>query len=163
MQENIEMEEVVSRSVQEDLEKVFSFFPALSEEQKSQYAQLYPLYQDWNSKINLISRKDIDNLYIHHVLHSLAIAKVLKFEPGARVLDVGTGGGFPGIPLAVMFPQAQFHLVDSIGKKIMVAREIASAIGLRNVTAANARAENLPGSFDFVVSRAVTSLDMEDR
>ena len=104
------MEEVVSRSVQEDLEKVFSFFPALSEEQKSQYAQLYPLYQDWNSKINLISRKDIDNLYIHHVLHSLAIAKVLKFEPGARVLDVGTGGGFPGIPLSVMFPQAQFHL-----------------------------------------------------
>ena len=106
------MEEVVSRSVQEDLEKVFSFFPALSEEQKSQYAQLYPLYQDWNSKINLISRKDIDNLYIHHVLHSLAIAKVLKFEPGARVLDVGTGGGFPGIPLAVMF--SPIHMTNAV-------------------------------------------------
>ena len=158
MQENIEMEEVVSRSVQEDLEKVFSFFPALSEEQKSQYAQLYPLYQDWNSKINLISRKDIDNLYIHHVLHSLAIAKVLKFEPGARVLDVGTGGGFPGIPLSVMFPQVQFHLVDSIGKKIKVVQAVADALGLQNVQAEQCRAETLTSRYDFIVSRAVTRL-----
>ena len=158
MKERIEMEEVVARSVEEDLEKVFSFFPALSEEQKRQFAQLYPLYQDWNSKINLISRKDIDNLYMHHVLHSLAIAKVVKFEPEARILDVGTGGGFPGIPLAIMFPSAQFHLVDSIGKKIKVVQAVADALGLRNVQAEQCRAETLTSRYDFIVSRAVTRL-----
>lgn len=117
-----------------------------------------PLYEDWNSKINVISRKDVEQLYERHILHSLGIAKVTGFAPGTRILDVGTGGGFPGIPLAIMFPDCEFTLVDSIGKKIKVVQEVASALNLKNVTALNARAENVPGKFDFVVSRAVTRL-----
>jgi 16S rRNA (guanine527-N7)-methyltransferase len=137
---------------------IFKYFPDLSEIQKFQFAQLYSLYKEWNEKINVISRKDIDNLYINHVLHSLGIAKVISFKPGAAILDVGTGGGFPGIPLAIMFPQSQFHLVDSIGKKITVVKNIAESLGLTNVTAEQARAEQLKGEYDFIVSRAVTRL-----
>ncbi len=137
---------------------ILKYFPDLSESQKFQFAQLYSLYKEWNEKINVISRKDIDNLYINHVLHSLGIAKVISFEPGAAILDVGTGGGFPGIPLAIMFPQSQFHLVDSIGKKITVVKNIAESLGLINVTAEQARAEQLKGEYDFIVSRAVTRL-----
>jgi 16S rRNA (guanine527-N7)-methyltransferase len=137
---------------------ILKYFPELSESQKFQFAQLYSLYKEWNEKINVISRKDIDNLYINHVLHSLGIAKVISFEPGAGILDVGTGGGFPGIPLAIMFPQSQFHLVDSIGKKITVVKNIAESLGLTNVTAEQARAEQLKGEYDFIVSRAVTRL-----
>ena len=139
-------------------EDLFPFFPGLDERQRDQFREIYPLYEDWNSKINLVSRKDIDNLYMHHVLHSLAIAKVVKFEPEARILDVGTGGGFPGIPLAIMFPSAQFHLVDSIGKKIKVVQAVADALGLRNVQAEQCRAESLTSRYDFIVSRAVTRL-----
>ena len=130
----------------------------MSELQRSQFAQLYSLYKDWNDKINVISRKDIDNLYINHVLHSLSIARVIRFQPGAAILDVGTGGGFPGIPLAIMFPDSQFHLVDSIGKKITVVKNIVQSLGLTNVTAEQARAEQLKGEYDFIVSRAVTRL-----
>lgn len=119
---------------------------------------LQPLYKEWNDKINVISRKDIDNLYVNHVLHSLAIAKITPFKPGARVLDVGTGGGFPGIPLAILFPETQFHLVDSIGKKITVVKNVASGLGLNNVTAEQIRAEQVKGEYDFIVSRAVTRL-----
>ena len=137
---------------------ILKYFPDLSEIQKFQFAQLYSLYKEWNEKINVISRKDIDNLYINHVLHSLGIAKVVFFEPGAAILDVGTGGGFPGIPLAIMFPQSQFHLVDSIGKKITVVKNIAESLGLTNVTAEQARAEQLKNEYDFIVSRAVTRL-----
>ena len=137
---------------------ILKYFPDLSESQKFQFAQLYSLYKEWNEKINVISRKDIDNLYINHVLHSLGIAKVISFEPGAAILDVGTGGGFPGIPLAIMFPQSQFHLVDSIGKKITVVKNVAESLGLPNVTAEQARAEQLKGEYDFIVSRAVTRL-----
>ena len=139
-------------------EDLFPFFPGLDERQREQFREMFPLYKDWNSKINLVSRKDIDNLYMHHVLHSLAIAKVVKFEPEARILDVGTGGGFPGIPLAIMFPSAQFHLVDSIGKKIKVVQAVADALGLRNVQAEQCRAETLTSRYDFIVSRAVTRL-----
>ncbi len=139
-------------------EDLFPFFPGLDERQREQFREMFPLYKDWNSKINLVSRKDIDNLYMHHVLHSLAIAKVVKFEPEARILDVGTGGGFPGIPLAIMFPSAQFHLVDSIGKKIKVVQAVADALGLRNVQAEQCRAESLTSRYDFIVSRAVTRL-----
>lgn len=139
-------------------EDLFPFFPGLDERQREQFREMFPLYKDWNSKINLVSRKDIDNLYMHHVLHSLAIAKVVKFEPEARILDVGTGGGFPGIPLAIMFPSAQFHLVDSIGKKIKVVQAVADALGLRNVQAEQCRAESLASRYDFIVSRAVTRL-----
>ena len=116
------------------------------------------LYTDWNAKINVISRKDIDNLYVHHILHSLAIAKVIRFRPGTKVMDIGTGGGFPGIPLAILFPEASFHLVDSIGKKVRVAREVADAIGLKNVTFCHERAEDEKALFDFVVSRGVMKL-----
>lgn len=139
-------------------EDLFPFFPGLDERQREQFREMFPLYKDWNSKINLVSRKDIDNLYMHHVLHSLAIAKVVKFEPEARILDVGTGGGFPGIPLAIMFPSAQFHLVDSIGKKIKVVQAVADALGLRNVQAEQCRAESIASRYDFIVSRAVTRL-----
>ena len=133
------------------------YFSGLTNLQQQQFAQLDPLYREWNSKINVISRKDIDELSIHHVLHSLAIAKFIRFLPGTTVLDVGTGGGFPGIPLAIMFPEVQFHLIDSIGKKIKVVQEIAFALGLSNVNAQQKRAEELKSQYDFVVSRAVTS------
>ena len=130
----------------------------LTERQAEQFAQLDVLYRDWNSKINVISRKDIDNLYEHHVLHSLAIAKWIPFMPGTTILDVGTGGGFPGIPLAILFPECQFLLIDSIGKKIKVASEVAQALGLTNVTCKQERAEEEKQKFDFVVSRAVMPL-----
>lgn len=134
------------------------YFPQLTERQKEQFAQLGPLYKDWNDKINVISRKDVENLYTNHVLHSLAIAKVCAFKPGTDVLDVGTGGGFPGIPLAILFPKTQFHLVDSIGKKITVVKEVAKALGLTNVKAEQTRGELIRGRYDFVVSRAVTRM-----
>lgn len=134
------------------------YFPNLPERQLKQFEALGPLYAEWNSKINVISRKDIDNLYLHHVLHSLGIAKVISFLPGADILDVGTGGGFPGIPLAILFPQTRFHLVDSIGKKITVVKEVSQAIGLQNVTAEHIRAEQIRTKYDFVVSRAVTEM-----
>lgn len=137
---------------------ILKYFPNLSEVQQQQFAALYDLYTDWNSKINVISRKDITNLYEHHVLHSLGIAKVMQFRPETTVMDLGTGGGFPGIPLAILFPETHFHLVDSIGKKMKVATEIANAIGLKNVTTRHCRAEEEKQLFDFVVSRAVMPL-----
>lgn len=140
------------------MELILKYFPNLTEEQKRQFAALYDLYLDWNSKINVISRKDIENLYEHHVLHSLGIAKVISFKPGTKIMDLGTGGGFPGIPLAILFPEVKFHLVDSIGKKVRVATEVANSIGLKNVTFRHARAEEEKQTFDFVVSRAVMPL-----
>ena len=137
---------------------ILKYFPNLSEVQQQEFAALYDLYTDWNSKINVISRKDITNLYEHHVLHSLGIAKVMQFRPETTVMDLGTGGGFPGIPLAILFPETHFHLVDSIGKKVKVATEIANAIGLKNVTTRHCRAEEEKQLFDFVVSRAVMPL-----
>jgi 16S rRNA (guanine527-N7)-methyltransferase len=134
------------------------YFPEISDEQKRQYEELDSLYRDWNSKINVISRKDIDNLYEHHVLHSLAIAKTIRFKPGTNVLDFGTGGGFPGIPLAIMFPECKFKLIDGTGKKVRVATEVASAIGLKNVCAEHLRGEDEKGKYDFIVSRAVMQL-----
>lgn len=140
------------------MELIEKYFPNLTERQHSQFAALYDLYTDWNSKINVISRKDITNLYEHHVLHSLGIAKYYRFVSGTRVMDLGTGGGFPGIPLAILFPEVHFHLVDSIGKKIRVATEVAQAIGLENVSLRHCRAEEEKQQFDFVVSRAVMPL-----
>lgn len=137
---------------------ILKYFPNLSERQKEQMAALDALYSDWNSKINVISRKDIGNLYEHHVLHSLGIAKVISFRPGTEVMDIGTGGGFPGIPLAILFPEVKFHLVDSIGKKIKVATEVAQALELDNVTTRQCRAEEEKRTFDFTVSRAVMPL-----
>ncbi len=134
------------------------YFPNLNEAQMAQYEQLAPLYEDWNSKINLISRKDMENFYEHHVLHSLAIAKYFDLLPGMKVMDIGTGGGFPGIPLAIMYPQTKFLLVDSIGKKIKVVQDVKEKLGLENVTALNDRAENIKEKFDVIVSRAVTQL-----
>lgn len=131
------------------------YFNNLTEHQVEQFAQLEALYNDWNAKINVISRKDIQNLYEHHVLHSLGIAKVVNFKDGTTVMDLGTGGGFPGIPLAILFPNVQFHLVDSIGKKVRVANEVATAIGLKNVKFSHARAEEIKEQYDFVVTRAV--------
>ena len=136
---------------------VEKYFTGLSEKQISQFNQLEGLYREWNEKINVVSRKDIDELEIHHVLHSLAIAKVISFQPGTRGLDVGTGGGFPGIPLAIMFPAVDFYLVDSIGKKIKVVEGVASALGLKNVKADQVRVETMKEKFDFIVSRAVTA------
>lgn len=137
---------------------IVSYFPDLNPKQKEQFDQLDDLYRFWNARINLISRKDIDMLYLHHILHSMAIAKVVSFLPGEKILDVGTGGGFPGIPLAILFPETDFHLVDSIGKKIKVVHEVASSCGLENVRSSHARAEQIDGKFHFVVSRAVTRL-----
>jgi len=137
---------------------IASYFPGLTAKQLQQLEQLEAVYQDWNAKINVISRKDMDQFYIHHVLHSLGIAKVIEFQPGTKVLDIGTGGGFPGIPLAILFPDTHFHLVDSIGKKITVVKEVAKALKLTNVEAQQARAEALVRKYDFVVSRAVTRM-----
>ncbi len=137
------------------MEIIQKYFKNLTETQVEQFAQLEALYNDWNAKINVISRKDIQNLYEHHVLHSLGIAKVVKFKEGTTVMDLGTGGGFPGIPLAILFPEVQFHLVDSIGKKVRVAQEVATAIGLKNVKFSHARAEEIKERYDFVVTRAV--------
>ena len=140
------------------MDLLLKYFPELTERQREQFAALLPLYEDWNSKINVISRKDMANFYEHHVLHSLAIAKVQPFKTQADILDVGTGGGFPGIPLAIMFPHSNFHLVDSIGKKIKVVQSVAESLGLKNVRAEQIRAEQVQGDFDFIVSRAVTDL-----
>jgi len=140
------------------LKTIKKYFPELTAAQEKQFDQLLPLYTEWNEKINVISRKDLDNFYEHHVLHSLGIAKVMQFLPGAKVLDVGTGGGFPGIPLAILFPETEFLLVDSIGKKIKVVNEVARAAGIMNVKAMHCRAEEVKQKFDFVVSRAVTTL-----
>ncbi len=138
---------------------ILKYFPDLSENQISQFSKLEELYTFWNAQINVISRKDIEELQVRHILHSLGIAKVQVFKPGTRVLDVGTGGGFPGIPLAILFPETHFHLVDSIGKKIKVVKEIAAALDLKNVKAEAIRAEEVKGEFDFIVSRAVTNMD----
>ena len=140
------------------MDKILKYFPEITERQKEQFAALLPLYEDWNAKINVISRKDMDNFYEHHVLHSLAIAKVQPFKPMAEILDVGTGGGFPGIPLAILFPESKFHLIDSIGKKIKVVQNVAEQLELTNVRTEQIRAEQLRGSYDFIVSRAVTDL-----
>ncbi|HIZ06236.1 MAG TPA: 16S rRNA (guanine(527)-N(7))-methyltransferase RsmG [Candidatus Phocaeicola gallistercoris] len=140
------------------MDLIITYFPGLSDTQKAQFEALYDLYIDWNSKINVISRKDITNLYEHHVLHSLGIAKFIRFVPETEVMDVGTGGGFPGIPLAIIFPEVRFHLVDSIGKKVKVATEVAKSIGLQNVTTRHCRVEEEKKMFDFVVSRAVMPL-----
>lgn len=140
------------------MEEILKYFPDITEKQKQQYAALYDLYKDWNERINVISRKDIENLYTHHVLHSLAIAKTLSFRPGTKVLDFGTGGGFPGIPLAIMFPEVEFKMIDGTGKKIRVVNEVASAIGLENINAVHLRGEEEKGKYDFVVSRAVMPL-----
>lgn len=135
------------------------YFTDLDEIQILQFKKLNELYQDWNLKINVVSRKDIDEIYLRHVLHSLGIAKIQKFNPGASILDVGTGGGFPGIPLAILFPETQFHLVDSIGKKIKVVEEVSEGLGLKNVKITNDRVENVDGQYDFIVSRAVAQME----
>ena len=140
------------------MDRIIKYFPELTERQREQFAALLPLYEDWNAKINVISRKDMGNFYEHHVLHSLAIAKVQPFKTMADILDVGTGGGFPGIPLAIMFPHANFYLIDSIGKKIKVVQNVAKSLQLKNVRAEQIRAEQVEGDYDFIVSRAVTDL-----
>jgi 16S rRNA (guanine527-N7)-methyltransferase len=140
------------------MQLIRKYFPQLTPIQIKQFEQLQPLYKDWNEKINVISRQDISELYLHHVLHSLSIAKLIQFSPGTTIMDVGTGGGFPGIPLAIMFPEVDFYLVDSIGKKIQVVQEIVNALELENVTAEQKRAEDVPYTFDFILSRAVTEL-----
>lgn len=140
------------------METILSYFPELTDTQKDQLSALYDLYADWNQKINVISRKDIENLYEHHVLHSLSIAKAIHFRPGSKILDFGTGGGFPGIPLAILFPECEFKLIDGTGKKIRVATEVAQAIGLKNCHPAHLRGEEEKGMYDFVVSRAVMPL-----
>lgn len=140
------------------MEEILTYFPNLTDLQKEQFAKLDFLYHDWNAKINVISRKDIDELYTKHILHSLGIAKIIQFEPGTFVLDVGTGGGFPGIPLAILFPETRFYLIDIIAKKIKVVQAVADALGLKNVKAEQKRAELVNGDFDFIVSRAVTNM-----
>lgn len=140
------------------MNELLSYFPNLTTEQKDKLSQLKDLYEEWNAQINVISRKDMDEFYERHVLHSLGIAKIMEFTPGSAVLDIGTGGGFPGIPLAILFPEVQFHLVDSIGKKIKVVTEVAKALNLSNVRATHARAEDIKEQFDFIVSRAVTAM-----
>ncbi len=140
------------------MELLEKYFPDLTKDQKNKFANLQDLYKDWNLKINVVSRKDIDELYLRHVLHSLGIAKVQRFLPGSSILDVGTGGGFPGIPLAILHPETNFHLVDSIGKKIKVVNEIMEGLKLKNVHTTNARVEEVPGHYDFIVSRAVAAM-----
>ena len=152
------MEQNEQHSIQQQLLALKQYFPEITETQYKQLEMLYPLYADWNAKINVISRKDIVNLYEHHVLHSLGILKMIRFKVGSEIMDIGTGGGFPGIPLAIMQPDVQFHLVDSIGKKIKVGQAVAEAIGLKNVTFRHCRAEEEKRLFDFVVSRAVMPL-----
>lgn len=137
---------------------ILKYFPNLTEDQIDKFEKLQALYQDWNLKINVVSRKDIDELYLRHVLHSLAIVKVIKFKDGTKVLDVGTGGGFPGIPLAVLFPECDFHLVDSIAKKLKVVDEVAEGLGLTNVKTTHSRVEDIKGTYDFIVSRAVAAM-----
>lgn len=141
------------------MDLILKYFPNLSEQQKIQFSKLQELYQDWNLKINVVSRKDIDELYLRHVLHSLAIAKVMEFQPNAKVMDVGTGGGFPGIPLAILFPETNFHLVDSIGKKIKVVNEVAEGLELKNVRTTHGRVEEVKDTYDFIVSRAVAQME----
>lgn len=141
------------------MEIILKYFPNLTETQIEQFSKLQELYKDWNLKINVVSRKDIDELYLRHVLHSLGIAKVMEFKPGAKVMDVGTGGGFPGIPLAILFPEVQFHLVDSIGKKIKVVNEVAEGLGLENVKTTHGRVEEVKDTYDFIVSRAVAQME----
>ena len=140
------------------MEQILKYFPQLTDTQREQLTALYDLYADWNQKINVISRKDIENLYKHHVLHSMAIAKAINFRPGTKILDFGTGGGFPGIPLAILFPECEFKLIDGTGKKIRVATEVAQAIGLKNCHPVHLRGEEEKGTYDFVVSRAVMPL-----
>jgi len=141
------------------MELILKYFPELTAEQKAQFELLQKLYEDWNIKINVVSRKDIDELYLRHVLHSLGIAKIQPFLPSSKILDVGTGGGFPGIPLAILYPEVQFHLVDSIGKKIKVVAEVVEGLQLKNVKATNDRVENVSGKYDFIVSRAVAQME----
>ena len=141
------------------MEYILKYFPNLTINQKHQFNELLQLYLDWNSKINIISRKDMNSFYKHHVLHSLGISKMISFIPGTRILDVGTGGGFPGIPLAILFPEVQFDLIDSIGKKINVVKEVSKELGIDNVSSYNIRAEHYPKMVDFVISRAVTKLE----
>lgn len=141
------------------MEELLHYFPNLTAHQIAQFELLSTLYEDWNLKINVVSRKDIDEIYLRHVLHSLGIAKVQPFLPGSSILDVGTGGGFPGIPLAILFPEVQFHLVDSIGKKIKVVEEVRDGLELQNVKVTNARAETITGQYDFIVSRAVAEME----
>jgi 16S rRNA (guanine527-N7)-methyltransferase len=141
------------------MKTIQKYFKDLTEEQLDQLNKLQYLYQDWNLKINVVSRKDIDELYLRHVLHSLGIAKVISFKPGSRIIDIGTGGGFPGIPLAILFPESQFHLVDSIGKKIKVVDEVVQGLDLKNVISTNSRAESIQGQYEFIVSRAVARMD----
>jgi len=138
---------------------LLKYFPNLTQLQISQFSQLQELYKDWNLKINVVSRKDIDELYLRHVLHSLGIAKVVQFKPNTKVLDVGTGGGFPGIPLAILFPETQFHLVDSIGKKIKVVNDVTEGLGLQNIKTIHGRVEEIKGTYDFIVSRAVAQME----
>ena len=141
------------------MELILKYFPQLTDIQKGQFLMLQGLYEDWNLKINVVSRKDIEELYLRHVLHSLGVSKIQPFLPYSKVLDVGTGGGFPGIPLAILYPEVQFHLVDSIGKKIMVVEEVVKGLQLENVKATNARVENLSGKYDFIISRAVAQME----
>lgn len=150
----MEMDPIITQGT----EIIFEHFPALTQPQRKQFEMLDALYRDWNAKINVISRKDIDNLYSHHILHSLGIARVITFRPGTKIMDVGTGGGFPGIPLAILFPECKFHLVDSIGKKIRVATAVAKAIGLKNVTTVHRNVTEERSKFHFVVSRAVMGM-----
>lgn len=140
------------------MDTIQKYFPQISQDQALLFQKLKPLYEEWNARINVVSRKDIDELMLRHVLHSLGIAKVIQFKKDARILDIGTGGGFPGIPLAIMFPETQFHLVDSIGKKIKVVNGVSESLGLSNVTASHQRAEKIKGKYDFIVSRAVTQM-----
>tara|TARA_B100000768_G_scaffold176179_1_gene188571 strand:- start:3600 stop:4229 length:630 start_codon:yes stop_codon:yes gene_type:complete len=141
------------------MDLLLKYFPNLTQHQISQFSQLQELYKDWNLKINVVSRKDIDELYLRHVLHSLGIAKVVQFKPNTKVLDVGTGGGFPGIPLGILFPETQFHLVDSIGKKIKVVNDVTEGLGLQNIKTTHGRVEEIKGTYDFIVSRAVAQME----